>query len=166
MRVACVEKGVYPEPFVAFLVMPCYHCAKPACISACPADAVTKRQSDGIVVVERERCLGKASCQACLEACPYGAPQFRLEDDAKMEKCDLCLDRLAQGKKPICVEACPMRALDAGPMEELRDRYGGGRVAEGFSWHEGVAPSVIFKGKVDERGSAVRSIELVPRLTC
>lgn len=165
MRVGCVEKGIYPDLFVAFLVMPCYHCAHPACVSACPTDAVIKRENDGIVVVDRERCLGRSSCQACLKACPYGAPQFGLEDDAKMEKCDLCLDGLTQGRKPVCVDACPMRALDAGPMEELLARHGDGRSAEGFSWHEGVDPSVLFRAKVDERGLAVRSVELIPRPT-
>ncbi len=165
MRVACVEKGRYPQPFVAFLVMPCYHCARPACAAACPADAITKRGEDGIVVVDKERCLGKGPCQACLEACPYGAPQFALEDGAKMEKCDLCLDRLTEGKRPICVEACPMRALDAGPLEELRRIHGDGQCAEGFSWRDAVGPSVLFKAKVDERGLAIRSVELVPRPT-
>ena len=79
------------------------------------------------VTVDAEACLGKDSCGQCLEACPYNAPQFRPEEDAKMEKCNLCLDRLAIGKKPVCVSGCPMRALDVGPIDELKAKYKAGR---------------------------------------
>lgn len=51
--------------------------------------------------------------------CPYGAPQYN-ETKGHMTKCDGCYDRVAEGKKPICVESCPLRALDFGPIDELR----------------------------------------------
>ena len=56
-------------------------------------------------------------------ACPYGAPQY---DEAKghMTKCDGCYERVAAGKKPICVDSCPLRALDMAPIDELREKYG------------------------------------------
>ncbi len=41
-----------------------------------------------------------------------------------MTKCDGCYDRVAEGKKPICVESCPLRALDFGPIDELRKKHG------------------------------------------
>jgi anaerobic dimethyl sulfoxide reductase subunit B (iron-sulfur subunit) len=41
-----------------------------------------------------------------------------------MTKCNGCYERLAEGMQPICVEACPLRALDFGPIEELRARWG------------------------------------------
>jgi anaerobic dimethyl sulfoxide reductase subunit B (iron-sulfur subunit) len=97
--------------------------------------------------VDREACLGKESCGRCSEECPYDAPQFGAEENAKMEKCDLCLERLTQGLKPICVAACPMRALDAGPMDELMKKYGEMREAEGFSFSSKLEPSIIFKVK-------------------
>jgi len=40
-----------------------------------------------------------------------------------MTKCDLCIDRIKEGLKPACVASCPMRALDAGPIEELKEKY-------------------------------------------
>jgi anaerobic dimethyl sulfoxide reductase subunit B (iron-sulfur subunit) len=49
-----------------------------------------------------------------------------------MEKCDLCLDRMGEGKKPLCVATCPLRALDAGPLEEMEKTTGGVRQAPAF----------------------------------
>ena len=149
IRVKTIEKGKYPELFTAFLPVTCYHCLEPKCVPACPAGAITKRQEDGIVIVDRESCLGKDNCSMCLDACPYEAPQFGAENNAKMQKCDLCMDRAAEGKKPICVDACPMRALDYGPLEELRAKYGNIREAEGFVYHKSLGPSIVFKPKKD-----------------
>lgn len=146
-RVTTLEEGKYPDLFVAFLATACYHCAEPSCVPACPVNAISKRKQDGIVIVDSEACLGKEACQLCLEACPYDAPQFGAEENAKMQKCDLCLDRWAEGKKPICVAGCPMRALDAGPMDELKQRYGDTREAEGFIFSIETAPSILFKPK-------------------
>lgn len=147
ISVKTIEKGKYPDLFVAFLPTACYHCKAPACVDVCPVGAITKRDEDGIVTVDRDLCLGKKDCGQCLEACSYGAPQFENEDDAKMQKCDLCLDRWAQGKKPVCVMSCPMQALDAGPLDELKKKEGITREAEGFTYTEALAPSVIFKAK-------------------
>jgi len=147
MRVLTIERGKYPNPFVAFMAVPCYHCAVPACAKACPVDAITKRPEDGIVLVDPDICLGKDNCQLCLEACPYDSPQFGAEDNAKMQKCDFCLDRWAEGKQPICVAGCPMRALDAGPIDEMRAKYGRTNEAVGFTFDRKVGPAVVFKPK-------------------
>jgi len=111
-------------------------------------NAVSKREQDGIVIVDSEVCLGKDDCGLCLEACPYNAPQFGAEENAKVQKCDLCLERWAEGKRPICVDSCPTRALDAGPIEEMRAKYGGTKGAAGFTYDEKLKPSVIFKPRV------------------
>lgn len=145
-RIVVNESGKYPNPSLSYLFSACWHCAKPSCMEACPVGAIMKRGEDGIVVVDKETCLGK-TCGACLDACPYGAPQFGAEDDARMQKCDLCSERRTEKKKPICVEACPMRALDAGALDELAGKYGSKREAEGFACSEQVNPSVVFRIK-------------------
>ena len=145
-RITSREKGTYPKVFLSYLSLSCNHCEKPACAKACPADAIAKRKDDGIVVVQGNSCLGKGPCDIlCQRACPYSIPQFGEEKGAKMQMCTFCLDRIVLRQKPVCVEACPMRALDAGPLEELRKKYGEHKQVEGFTYSEKTNPSIIFK---------------------
>lgn len=97
-------------------------------------------------VAEAKRCMNCAG-RLCLRVCPYGAPQFGGEKEAKMQKCDFCLDRVKENKHPICVDACIMRALDAGPIEELKEKYGAVQEAVGFTYSSATMPSIIFKSK-------------------
>lgn len=144
-----MEQGKYPQPFVAFLSVACHHCAQPACVPACPTNAITKRESDGVVVVNREECLGKDNCSQCLDVCPYDAPQFGAEVNAKMQKCDFCVERWAEAKLPVCVAACPARALDAGPLDGIETKYEAQREAVGFTHDERLDPSVVYKSKAE-----------------
>lgn len=150
-RVATIEKGVFPDVFVAFFSGSCYHCADPACVAACPAGAITKSDESGVVTVDQSKCLGKDKCDLCWQACPYKAPQFGAEPNAKMQMCNLCPDRLEAGLKPICVAGCPMRALDAAPLDELEALYGHERRAEGFAYSGELRPSIVFKPKLSPR---------------
>jgi len=146
LKVTTLERGKFPDVLVNFLVQACWHCAEPACIPACPASAISKRVEDGIVVVDSEKCLGRDTCgMPCFLACPYESPQFGEEDNPKMQKCELCLERWSEGKKPICVEGCPMRALDAGPIDELITRYGDLKEAVGFAYSPELKPPIVFK---------------------
>lgn len=148
MRVSCFEQGTFPNLFAAYLAAPCYHCEKPPCIAACPEQAISKRAADGIVVVDRDRCIGADQCpQKCRKACPWEAPQFADTPDAKMQKCELCHDRLEQGRSTICAEACPMFALEIGPLDELKKKYGDITEAQGFKYFKRFNPSVVFKPK-------------------
>ncbi len=148
IRLHTIEKGKFPELFVAYLVSPCFHCANPPCVRACSMDAITKRKADGVVVVDQEQCLGNSACNTlCLNACPWDAPQFGPEENAKMQKCDFCLERLERDQQPICVEACPMYALDAGPIEQLKAKYGDIVEAEGFHYVKRFRPAVTLKPK-------------------
>ncbi len=145
IKMLTIEKGVFPKLLVAFVPTMCYHCAQPLCVSACPVGAISKREEDGIVIVNGTLCLGNMNCKRCLEVCPYDAPQFGAEENAKMQICNLCLDRLADSKKPICIDACPMQALDAGPIDQLEAKYGDTIEAIGFDFSEETSPSIIFK---------------------
>jgi anaerobic dimethyl sulfoxide reductase subunit B (iron-sulfur subunit) len=109
-----VWKGQYPAVRNRSMPYACHHCAEPACESACPTGAISKRASDGIVTVDKHRCIG---CRSCQLACPFGIPQFG--SDGRMQKCNLCMNRLALGREPACVATCPAEALFFGSMEEL-----------------------------------------------
>lgn len=101
--------------FAYHVSVSCNHCEKPACTAACPTTAMHKEKDTGLVVVDVNKCIG---CGYCHMACPYDAPRV---DKAKGHsvKCDGCKERTLAGKKPICVEACPLRALEFGPEEEI-----------------------------------------------
>lgn len=143
-RVTTMEAGKFPKVTVAHLSLSCCHCFQPACVAACPASAITKRAEDGIVLVDQSLCV--AGCRACLSTCPYESPQFR-DDRSKMEMCDFCLERLEQGQQPLCVVSCPLRALDSGPLEELRERYGETVEAPGFADPACTRPAIVFRPK-------------------
>jgi anaerobic dimethyl sulfoxide reductase subunit B (iron-sulfur subunit) len=113
-HVTSTWKGSYPRVTFTSVSMACNHCAEPACIQVCPVNAISKRSEDGVVVVDRTKCIG---CRACGEACPYHAPQYG--KDGFMQKCDLCLKRIGAGKEPACVTTCPAGALIFGTMDEL-----------------------------------------------
>ena len=146
-RVETIERGTFPDVKVSFLSIACFHCQTPPCVSACPVSAISKREEDGIVIVDPEKCLGEQNCGLCKDACIYRIPQFNPARDFKMEKCDLCLDRLENGKQPICVDACPMHALGVAPLEELSKKNNCGRAAEGFNYSTEANPSIIIRQK-------------------
>lgn len=83
-------------------------------------------EEDGTVIHDDEICIG---CKTCMEACPYEAPQYR-EDLMIVQKCDACAERRAAGENPSCVDACSMRTLDFGDIDELKTRYGNDLVSD------------------------------------
>jgi anaerobic dimethyl sulfoxide reductase subunit B (iron-sulfur subunit) len=98
----------------------CMHCAAPACIPSCPVEAIYKREEDGIVFINQDTCIG---CGSCAAACPYGAPRL-LPEQGIYGKCDFCRDYIDEGGSPACVDACLMRCLDFGELEELQGSFG------------------------------------------
>lgn len=102
----------------AFVKHQCMHCIDPACVSVCPVAALEKLES-GPVVYHAERCIG---CRYCMAACPFGIPKSQWDAALPLiRKCDFCADRLAQGEKPACGEACPTGALIYGSRKAMLD---------------------------------------------
>jgi len=151
----------YVPPSFAKGMVPllCNHCDDPPCTRVCPTQATWKRD-DGTVMMDWHRCIG---CRYCIAACPYGSRSFNWEDPRPaiasinpdfptrtkgvVEKCNFCEERLAQGLKPACVEACPQHAFtfgnladpDSEPRQLLRERFAVQRQPE-----LGTGPSVYY----------------------
>jgi anaerobic dimethyl sulfoxide reductase subunit B len=111
-KVLEVSTGQFPDVKRNFDSVTCHHCDEAPCVNVCPTGALTQRASDGVVLVEIQKCNG---CRSCLTACPFGIPEF--DSDGLMHKCDMCLDRIESKQKPICVETCPTQALKWGRGE-------------------------------------------------
>jgi formate dehydrogenase iron-sulfur subunit len=106
-RVGEIEGGVYPDTIRHYLSMGCNHCLEPTCMTGCPVNAYTKDPLTGIVLHSAERCIG---CQYCTWNCSYGVPQYNPERGV-VGKCDMCHERLLDGREPACVAACPEEAI-------------------------------------------------------
>jgi anaerobic dimethyl sulfoxide reductase subunit B (iron-sulfur subunit) len=107
-----IWKKSYPDAENYSASIACLHCVEPLCVEACPVEAISKRGKDGIVVADRETCIG---CKACLDACPYHVPAFGTDD--KMQKCDMCHGIIdINTQNPPCVISCPTGALAFGKL--------------------------------------------------
>lgn len=124
-RVDSFECGTYPDVDLFHLALSCNHCDDPACVAGCPTAALHKA-GDGTVQYDADRCV---VCRNCMTVCPYGAPQHD-EDANLIAKCDACKALRDAGRNPVCVDACPMRAIEFGELDELRAAHGGGLVNE------------------------------------
>jgi dimethylsulfide dehydrogenase subunit beta/complex iron-sulfur molybdoenzyme family reductase subunit beta len=94
--------GEWPNHWVFALPRICNHCTTPACLAACPRKAIYKREQDGIVLVDQERCRGY---RECVKACPYKKVYFNATT-GKSEKCILCYPRVEKGVPPACFWSC------------------------------------------------------------
>jgi len=106
-QVGEIEGGEYPFTQRFYLSMSCNHCLDPACLTGCPVNAYSKAPATGLVLHSAEACIG---CSYCTWNCPYGAPQYNAERGV-VGKCDMCHNRMAQGRRPACVAACPEEAI-------------------------------------------------------
>ncbi|MFC1909513.1 4Fe-4S dicluster domain-containing protein [Chloroflexota bacterium] len=134
-RVEKYEVGKYPTARMKFRPIPCMHCQDPPCLKVCPTGA-TYQNEDGLVLIDEDKCMG---CRYCVLACPYENRQFLKTfdnyyspgsltpyemlkrkdfDKGTVVKCDFCVDRLAQGSLPACVETCPAQARYFGDLDD------------------------------------------------
>ena len=94
----------------------CMHCIDPSCVSACPVGAMRKT-AEGPVVYDFERCIG---CRYCMVACPFGVPRYEWASmTPRVRKCQLCPQRVSQGKPTACAEACEVGATVFGERSHL-----------------------------------------------
>jgi ferredoxin len=94
------------------------HCWQPACGAACLTNAMYKT-AEGPVIWRGNKCMG---CRFCMVSCPFDIPKFEYDSwNPRIQKCDMCWDRLERGEKPACVEACPTDALMFGTKRELME---------------------------------------------
>ena len=100
----------------SFVSIACMHCADAPCIKVCPESAIYKDTQTGITLVDKELCIG---CKGCLWVCPYGAPSF--DESGKLVLCNLCIDRLKEGKKTACEAICQASAIFVGSPEEIAE---------------------------------------------
>jgi anaerobic dimethyl sulfoxide reductase subunit B (iron-sulfur subunit) len=131
-RIYTVSTGSWDQPaasggaFSYSVSMGCNHCADPACLKVCPANAIAKRANDGIVFIDKDACIG---CGSCNSACPYGVPSLD-KTALKADKCDFCRELVAAGESPACVAACSMSALEYGDLDFLKSKYSGQQVVQ------------------------------------
>jgi molybdopterin-containing oxidoreductase family iron-sulfur binding subunit len=126
--------GTYPNLHLQYIPLACQHCEDPACVKACPVGATYKREEDGIVIQDYDKCIG---CRYCMVACPYsGVRQFNWSKPEyyfdiqggdvdvvphqynTVEKCTFCVHRLARGEQPACIDVCTVRARYFGDIDD------------------------------------------------
>ncbi|MFJ9390198.1 nitrate reductase subunit beta [Nocardioides sp. NPDC101246] len=90
------------QTFMFYLPRICEHCLNPSCMASCPSGAIYKREEDGIVLVDQDRCRG---WRQCVTGCPYKKIYFN-HRSGKAEKCTLCYPRVEVGLPTVCAETC------------------------------------------------------------
>jgi tetrathionate reductase subunit B len=112
------QNRVQDKPIVKGFFVPklCNHCRNSSCSQVCPVGA-TYHSPDGVVLVDREHCVG---CGYCVQACPYGC-RYISHDLGTADKCTLCYHRIHHGLKTACVQACPRKARICGNLKDPHD---------------------------------------------
>lgn len=104
--------GEYENTFMMYLPRLCEHCLNPACAASCPSGAIYKREEDGIVLIDQEKCRG---WRMCVSGCPYKKVYYNWST-GKSEKCTLCYPRIESGNPTVCSETCVGRIRYIGVM--------------------------------------------------
>lgn len=110
--------GEYENTFMMYLPRLCEHCLNPACVASCPSGAIYKREEDGIVLVDQDKCRG---WRMCISGCPYKKMYFNWVS-GKAEKCTFCYPRIEAGMPTVCSETCVGRIRYLGVLLYDADR--------------------------------------------
>jgi anaerobic dimethyl sulfoxide reductase subunit B (iron-sulfur subunit) len=139
------DSGVFSDyPFAYHISLACNHCSDPLCVKACPTQAMHVTDI-GTVDIDQDKCIG---CGYCTWACPYDAPRLD-KRTGRMSKCDMCYDKIKNNENPVCVDACPMRALDFGYLDELQDKYGNNRAIFPLASPGLSEPNIVIRNHKD-----------------
>jgi Fe-S-cluster-containing hydrogenase component 2 len=96
------------------LAVTCRHCEDPACVTACPRDAL-HQEEDGTITVDEQACNG---CAWCISACEFGAMMMHPVKKVVFT-CNSCKD---QSDGPQCVKWCPEEALTFVTAQQLAQK--------------------------------------------
>ncbi len=163
-----VGAGEFPNNHFFYLPRICNHCSNPGCLAACPRSAIFKRDQDGIVLVDLDRCEGY---KYCIAGCPYKKIYFNPKL-SKSEKCIFCFPRIEKGLPPACAQQCVGRIrfvgyLDdvEGQVHKLVQKY---KVALPLHPEAGTGPNVYYvpplsgPKKFDKQGKPIEGSERIP----
>src|SRR5690625_2729834 len=110
--------GEYENTFMMYLPRLCEHCLNPTCVASCPSGAIYKREEDGIVLIDQEKCRG---WRMCVSGCPYKKIYYNWSS-GKSEKCIFCYPRIEVGQPTVCSETCVGRIRYLGVVLYDADR--------------------------------------------
>ncbi|HXV24270.1 MAG TPA: nitrate reductase subunit beta [Alphaproteobacteria bacterium] len=110
--------GQFEKTFMMYLPRLCEHCLNPSCVAACPSGSIYKREEDGIVLIDQDKCRG---WRMCVSACPYKKIYYNWQS-GKAEKCTFCYPRIEAGEPTVCSETCVGRIRYLGVMLYDADR--------------------------------------------
>jgi nitrate reductase beta subunit len=116
-----VQKEIYGEfenTFMMYLPRLCEHCLNPSCVASCPSGSIYKREEDGIVLIDQDKCRG---WRMCVSACPYKKIYYNWQS-GKAEKCIFCYPRIEAGHPTVCSETCVGRIRYLGVLLYDADR--------------------------------------------
>ena len=116
-----VQKDIYGQfenTFMMYLPRLCEHCLNPACVASCPSGSIYKREEDGIVLIDQDKCRG---WRMCISGCPYKKIYYNWQT-GKAEKCIFCSPRIEAGQPTVCSETCVCRIRYLGVVLYDADR--------------------------------------------
>ena len=151
------EGSLTKEVVTYYASLTCQQCDMPMCLASCTVGALEKDGETGIVMLDTELCIG---CRLCQTACPYHHPTFDAES-VLIKKCMLCMDEPGQdgSPNPACAQACPMRALEFGKLENLQNDFGTVNTIGLFG--DETKPNVVITPRTDaEQAVAVELLNL------
>ena len=110
-----MQKAMYGEfenTFMMYLPRLCEHCLNPSCVASCPSGSIYKREEDGIVLIDQDKCRG---WRMCVSGCPYKKIYYNWQS-GKAEKCIFCYPRIEAGQPTVCSETCVGRIRYLGVL--------------------------------------------------